>query len=140
MKFFYDTNILVYMSDTRDAAKQRRAAQHFEQSFRSSQVVLSTQVLHELINVITRKIKPNLSLEQITERLQGFFQLELISSDAMSIQAALRLMQQYQTSWWDALILEAALRADADVLVSEDFSHGQRFGKLVAWELACQLA
>ena len=131
MKFFYDTNILVYMSDTRDAAKQRRAAQHFEQSFRTSQVVLSTQVLHELINVITRKIKPNLSLEQITERLQGFFQLELISSDAMSIQAALRLMQQYQTSWWDALILEAALRADADVLVSEDFSHGQRFGKLV---------
>ena len=131
MKFFYDTNILVYMSDTRDAAKQRRAAQHFEQSFRSSQVVLSTQVLHELINVITRKIKPNLSLEQITERLQGFFRLELISSDAMSIQAALRLMQQYQTSWWAALILEAALRADADVLVSEDFSHGQRFGKLV---------
>ena len=131
MKFFYDTNILVYMSDTRDAAKQRRATQHFEQSFRTSQVVLSTQVLHELINVITRKIKPNLSLEQITERLQGFFQLELISSDAMSIQAALRLMQKYQTSWWDALILEAALRADADVLVSEDFSHGQRFGKLV---------
>ncbi|NJM44197.1 MAG: PIN domain-containing protein [Brachymonas sp.] len=68
-------------------------------------------------------------MEQITERLQGFFQLELISSDAMSIQAALRVMQHYQTSWWDALILEAALRANADVLVSEDFSHGQRFGK-----------
>ena len=28
-------------------------------------------------------------------------------------------------------ILEAALRADADVLVSEDFQNGQRFGKLV---------
>jgi predicted nucleic acid-binding protein len=44
---------------------------------------------------------------------------------------ATRLAQRYQLQWWDALILEAALRAQADVLVSEDGQHGQRFGKLM---------
>jgi predicted nucleic acid-binding protein len=39
-------------------------------------------------------------------------------------------MQRYQVQWWDALIIEAALRANAEVLYSEDLQHGQRFGAL----------
>jgi len=38
--------------------------------------------------------------------------------------------KRHQLQWWDALILEAALRAQADVLVTEDGQYGQRFGKL----------
>ena len=55
---------------------------------------------------------------------------EVVGSSAASVLEATRLATRHQLQWWDALILEAALRAQADVLVSEDGQHGQRFGKL----------
>ncbi|MYE85894.1 MAG: PIN domain-containing protein [Gammaproteobacteria bacterium] len=33
-------------------------------------------------------------------------------------------------SYWDALIIETALAADATVLLTEDLQHGQEFGRL----------
>ena len=131
MKYFFDTNILVYLLDARDTSRHQRAVAYFEQSLKQGKVILSTQVLHELVSVVTYKLKPAVPMAQISERLAPFFRLEVIGSNTTSVQSAIALMQQHQTSWWDALILEAALRADADVLVSEDFSHGQRFGKLL---------
>jgi predicted nucleic acid-binding protein len=34
---------------------------------------------------------------------------------------------------WDALIVEAALANEADVLLSEDMQHGWRIGTLTVW-------
>jgi predicted nucleic acid-binding protein len=47
-----------------------------------------------------------------------------------SIISASRLSEQHSINFWDALIIEAALRADADELVTEDLQHGRRFGEL----------
>lgn len=33
-------------------------------------------------------------------------------------------------SFWDAMIVEAALLAGADILLTEDLQHGRRFGEL----------
>ena len=54
-----------------------------------------------------------------------------MGSTAQSVLAAAQLAERYQLQWWDALILESALRANADLLLTEDGQHGQRFGKLV---------
>jgi predicted nucleic acid-binding protein len=131
MKTFFDTNVLVYMLSDRDPAYQQQAATRFEQALRQGKIALSTQVLHELVNVMTHKHKPVLTFAQANERLKPFLEFEIVGSSAGSVQAALALAQEHKISWWDALILEAALRADADVLVSEDGQHGRRFGKLV---------
>ena len=131
MKYFFDTNILVYMIDSRDAPRHQRSIEYYEKCLQSGKIVLSTQVLHELISVATYKIKPAMTQTQIRGRFEPLFQLEVIGSNTESVKSAIDIMEQHKTSWWDALILEAALRAEADVLVSEDFSHGQRFGKLV---------
>jgi predicted nucleic acid-binding protein len=56
---------------------------------------------------------------------------EVIGASAQSVVAAAELARKHRLQWWDALILEAALRANAGVLVSEDGHHGQRFGSLV---------
>jgi predicted nucleic acid-binding protein len=37
---------------------------------------------------------------------------------------------QHQLSIWDAMVVQAALKAQAHTLYSEDFAHGQRFGNL----------
>lgn len=34
-------------------------------------------------------------------------------------------------SWWDAMILNSAIKTGAGILWSEDFTHGQRFGDLL---------
>jgi predicted nucleic acid-binding protein len=131
MKTFFDTNVLVYMLSDRDPAYQQMAAERFQRALKQGKIALSTQVLHELVNVMTHKHKPVLTFAQASERLEPFLQFEVVGSSANSVQAALALAQEHKISWWDALILEAAIRADADVLVSEDGQHGRRFGKLV---------
>lgn len=131
MRTFFDTNILVYTLDTRDSQRQARATERFAQALSQGRVVMSTQVLHEFVNAITRKLKPALTLAEASERITPLLQFEIIGSSTGSVQAALALAQEHKISWWDALILEAAIRADADVLVSEDGQHGRRFGKLV---------
>jgi predicted nucleic acid-binding protein len=128
---FFDSNVLVYLFDETEPVNQAKALKRLQQAMQSERIVISTQVLHEFVNVATRKLKPNMSFAQANERVKQFCQFEVIGSSANSVQAALALAQEHKISWWDALILEAALRADADVLVSEDGQHGRRFGKLV---------
>jgi predicted nucleic acid-binding protein len=40
---------------------------------------------------------------------------------------ALRIQNRYRLSWYDALIVAAAVEADCRILYSEDLQHGQRF-------------
>jgi predicted nucleic acid-binding protein len=42
-----------------------------------------------------------------------------------------KLTEEHSVSFWDALIIEAALRANASRLLSEDLQHGRKFGDLV---------
>jgi predicted nucleic acid-binding protein len=54
-----------------------------------------------------------------------------MGASAQSVLAATKLARKHRLQWWGALILEAALRANASVLVSEDGQHGQRFSTLL---------
>lgn len=54
----------------------------------------------------------------------------VIDSDLGLVDAAVENAVAHRLSIWDAMVIEAALRADADTLYTEDLSHGQRFGKL----------
>jgi len=40
------------------------------------------------------------------------------------------LHQHHSLAFWDALIVQAALDAGCDVLLTEDMQHGRRFGEL----------
>ena len=56
---------------------------------------------------------------------------EVAPVDQGTIRAAMRISIRYQLSHWDALIVAAALKADCDVLYSEDRQHGQVFDQQV---------
>lgn len=94
-------------------------------------MVLSTQVLQEFYAITTRKLNPALAPDLAQAQMERLAHFEVVGSTSASVLEATRLAARYQLQWWDALILEAALRAQADVLVIEDGQHGQRFGKLV---------
>jgi predicted nucleic acid-binding protein len=127
---FFDTNVLVYCMDAGDPDRQARAIERFARACEQDTVVLSAQVLQEFYAVTTRKLLPPLSPAAAQAQIERLASFEVVGSSATSVLEATRLAARHQLPWWDALILEAALRAQADVLVSEDGQHGQRFGKL----------
>jgi len=127
---FFDTNVLVYCMDAGDPVRQARAIERFAQACEQDTVVLSAQVLQEFYAITTQKLKPPLSPGEALAQVERLANFEVLSSSAASVLESVRLAQRYRLQWWDALILEAALRSGADLLVTEDGQHGQRFGKL----------
>ncbi len=127
---FFDTNVLVYCMDAGDPVRQSRAIERFARACEQDTVVLSTQVLQEFFAITTRKLKPPLLPAEALAQMERLANFEVLGSSAGSVLESVRLAQRYRLQWWDALILEAALRSGADLLVTEDGQHGQRFGKL----------
>jgi predicted nucleic acid-binding protein len=52
------------------------------------------------------------------------------SNTVSSILTALELEARFQLSFWDALIVQAAERAEVGTLYSEDLSDGQVYGSV----------
>lgn len=128
MVSFFDTNVLVYCTDTTSPKKQARAKDLVARMTAAGSAVLSTQVLIELFHTVVRKQKmPPQAARALT---LAYSTWPVISSDAVLVNAAIEKSIAHKLSIWDAMVVEAALRAGAQTLYSEDLSHGQRFGAL----------
>ncbi len=128
MTSFFDTNVLVYCTDTTAPDKQRRARRLVAQSTTAGDAVLSTQVLIEVFNTLTRKQKmPVAAAQALTFAYTAW---PVIASNLALVCAAMDRSRQDQLSIWDAMVVEAALLAGAETLYTEDLNPGQRFGAL----------
>jgi predicted nucleic acid-binding protein len=127
-KYFVDTNILLYAHDRSAGLRHERARQLVEQLWASGQGVLSTQVLQELCIILRRKIARPLPVEEIRRIIQDYLSWEIVINDSASVLQALEIELRYQTSFWDALILQAAESSGAAILYSEDLATGQKYG------------
>ena len=127
---FFDTNVLVYALDSHEVRKQTLAIACFSRAIHEHTVTLSTQVLQEFYSITTRKLRPALTAAEAEQRVRHLCAFDVMGHGPQHIIAASELVQKHRLQWWDALILEAALRAKADVLYTEDLQNGQRFGAL----------
>jgi predicted nucleic acid-binding protein len=129
-KYFVDTNILVYAHDRSAGAKHQRARTLLEQLWDSGQGVLSTQVLQELCINLRRKVSRPLPLEDVRRLIRDYSTWEVITNTPESILQAIEIEARYKTSFWDALILQAAESSGASILYSEDLATGQLYGDI----------
>ena len=129
-KCFVDTNILVYAHDLMAGAKRERAAILTEQLWKDATGVISTQVLQEFCYAMRHKLTHPFSLENILSVVQQYLAWEVVVNTSTAALEAMRVEAQYKISFWNALILQAARRASAKTLYSEDFPHGQRYGEV----------
>ena len=130
MKTFIDTNVLVYAHDT-DAGDRHTAAKAVLAKLWDNRTgSLSTQVLQEFYAVVTRKFKPPMPRAKARAIVAAYGEWCDIATEPQLIVAASRLEEEHTLSFWDALIVQAAIQAGADRLVSEDLQHGRRFGSL----------
>ncbi len=127
---FFDTNVLLYMYDDDEPHKKARAIDVFEEAVWDGLAVLSTQVLQEFYVNATRKLAVPLSPERAAARVRDLARLPMVRVDEAMILAAIERNRGMSISFWDALVVEAALRAGAGRLLTEDLQHGQRIGGL----------
>jgi predicted nucleic acid-binding protein len=127
---FVDTNVLVYAHGVDDEdPRAERARETLSALWKSDSGVLSTQVLQEFYSVATRKLK--LAGSHARGIVASYHAWCSVSTDTGLIVSASKLEEDHRVSFWDALIIEAALRANATRLLSEDLQHGRKFGDLV---------
>ncbi|MDD5031241.1 MAG: PIN domain-containing protein [Rhodoferax sp.] len=126
--YFVDTNVLLYGIDERDKRKQKLAFKLLEQLDYQQTGVVSTQVLLEFAHNLTSKFK--LSHNTASLMAAAYLKWRVVESDASLVMLALARSAQNDLSIWDAMVIEAAFRAKADVLYTEDLQHGQHFGAL----------
>ena len=127
---FFDTNVLLYLFDNSVPAKKGRAQEIFYEEVEAGRAVLSTQVLQEFYVNATRKLAEPLSAEVAEAQVRDFARLPLVRADETMILGAIRRHRSMSFSFWDALVVEAALRAGADRLLTEDLQHGQNIEDL----------
>jgi predicted nucleic acid-binding protein len=127
---FVDTNILVYAHDRLAGPKHLQARQLVGELWNSGGGILSTQVLQEFSLNVRRKVKHPLSMIEVRKAIEDYLSWEIVVNDGASILEALEIEQRFQVSFWDALIIQAAESAGADVVYSEDLSHRQKYRSL----------
>ena len=129
-KYLVDTNILIYAHDRSTGEKHHRARELVERLWATGQGVLSTQILQELCVNLQRKVTPPLSAAEISRLIQDYLSWEIMVNTGESIIQALEIQERYKTSFWDALVLQAAESASASILYSEDLTAGQKYGSI----------
>ena len=114
MRSFFDTNVIVYADAADEPAKQQRAIQLIKTHRAAATAVLSTQVLQEYVNVALRRLR--LPVPLIRERLGLYGRFDLVPATPEVMEGALALHVLHGTSFYDALILQAAIASGCSVL------------------------
>lgn len=115
---FLDSNILLYSlsSDTQKAATSGRLIE--------AGATVSVQVLNEFANVASRKHR--WAWSEIGYALDGFKQALTVRPLTIEVhELGLRLAERYRLSFYDSLLLAAALIAGCKTFYSEDLHDGQ---------------
>jgi len=125
MRRFFDTNVLVYLFDRSAPSKRARSWELFRRATHERLALLSTQVLQEFFVVVTRKIAVPLSHEQGARAVRDLSKIPTVQVSRDIILAAIETTQRHQLSFWDSLIVQAALRGGATILYTEDLQPGR---------------
>jgi len=130
VKAFVDTNVLVYAVDRADPARRARAREVLAIGADGG-LVVSAQVLAEFL-VVTRRLAVPVApavARELVRTIAGA--AEVIAQSSELVLAASERAEREQLSLWDAMIVQAAVDAGCDVLLTEDLQHGRDHDGLV---------
>lgn len=127
-RVFVDTNVFVYLFDADAAAKQTRARALLGAG--DLEIVVSTQVMQEFYVTVTRKLASPLDQADAEAATRDLAAFDVVTPDARMVLRAIARTRTSSLAFWDALIVEAAVDAGCERLLSEDLQAGQQFGDL----------
>lgn len=129
---FIDTNIFIYLFDETDDRKRTIAEQLVRSALETRSASVSHQVVQETLNVVTRKLSSPMSAENAQRFLdQILAPLWQIMPSLALYRRGLDIQSNYKFSFYDSLIVAAALESGCTRLYTEDLQHGQKIDGLV---------
>ena len=124
-KRFFDTNILVYAFDRSESPKMRHARALIGETAQHHLPVISYQVWQEFAAAAIRKFRVRADAIDVMEAFEGFTgSMQMVHSSESMFASSIRLWNRYSLSWYDALIVAAALESDCGILYTEDMQDG----------------
>ncbi len=125
-RVFVDTNVWVYAEDAAEPLKRARAREVVRLALASGAATVSSQVLGEYFVTMRRLFSSELDDATAERRVAAVADsCHVVAIDSATVAEAIRGVRRHGLSFWDAQIWSAAKRADAHVLLTEDFSAGR---------------
>jgi predicted nucleic acid-binding protein len=113
--------------DPIDVRKRRVAETLVGECLRDATGVISFQVVQEVLHGFTRKFQQPGSMDEARSLMRSVLvPLWGVMPREDLYRSCLNLQERYRYSFYDSLILAAALSSGCDRLYTEDLQHGQR--------------
>lgn len=124
---FIDTNVFVYQLERLDVRKADIADDLIEHGIDTQTACISFQVIQECLNTALRKAEIPLTEDEMGRYMTDVLApLYRVQPDVRLYQKALEIRARYRFSFYDALIIAAAVEAGCKTLYSEDLTHAQQ--------------
>ena len=128
---FIDTNVFIYQLEAQDRRKFEIADGIIRQGVATGDACISFQVVQECLNTALRKAEVRLDIDGARAYLETVLApLYRVPASVGLYHRGLGVQARYHMSFYDALIVAAALEAGCSRLWSEDLQHGQRIERL----------
>jgi predicted nucleic acid-binding protein len=116
---FVDTSVLVHAHDL-DSGLKRAIAEHvLKQLWQDETGVLSTQVLQEFYAALTGGLASPVPRRAARELVHAYSVWPVVTVDAADLLAASEFEERYRVSFRDALVISAARKSGATLLLSD---------------------
>lgn len=125
VKFFVDTNVLVYAASNAPADQPRR--QVALELLKRPDLALSAQVLAEFYAVATSKTKLNMTHDDAVILLESLAAIPTCSITRELVMEAVDFGKRFNIHYWDAAIIAAAKQMGCEAVYSEDLNPGQQY-------------
>jgi predicted nucleic acid-binding protein len=118
-RIFVDTSVLVHAHDL-DSGLKRAIAEHvLKQMWQDETGVLSAQVLQEFYAALTGGLASPVPRRAARDLLQAYSAWPVVTLDAADLLAASDLEERYRLTFRDALIVAAARKSGATLMLSD---------------------
>ena len=129
-RYFVDTNIIVYSKDLSEPEKQPIAIDWMSRLWHEKTGRISVQVLNEYYVTVTRKLDKGFTQKEAWKHIESFFAWQPLPLDDKLIRKARHIELRHQVSWWDALIVAAAMQTQCNIILTEDLQHGRKINQI----------
>jgi predicted nucleic acid-binding protein len=130
-KVFVDTNIIVYAYDVSAGEKHRKAVEIMNEMWSIGNGIISSQVLQEFFVSVTRKIAKPLNIPAAKEIVKDLLKWKTVSINGEILVEAIDIHSEHKYSFWDSVIIAAAIEGGAKVLLSEDLTDTHKLKGIV---------
>ena len=125
--YFIHTNIFIHQLEGLDEDKSATANRLIRKGLETKEACISFQVVQECLNTALREAEIPLSVDEMRTYMQNVLApLFRVPASIPLYNRALDVQARYRYSFYDSLIVAAALDAGCDRLYSEDLPSGGR--------------